>query len=208
MKRFLSSGPTVSKTCFMLSDPRVTMDRTWVIPRVKRPVPWVRGSRPTSQEIGLISAVVRPSGRIPCSKMRRRTSYFSTALKPSFIFCEVKSSPSCSSTSPSIRFSASSMAILSGLPSSKEANRPSTIDWIRVSNCWASSVSTLASTLVFPARLTNSFIMPMVSWLTSLALRMHSRIVSSDTSSEPDSIIMMASGVLDRIRLSWLSLLS
>ena len=76
MNRLVPSGPTVSRVCFMAMEATVTMESTWVWPRVNKPEPWVRGSRPTSQVMGRISVVPRPSGRMPWSKIRLRTTSF------------------------------------------------------------------------------------------------------------------------------------
>ena len=67
----VSSGSMPSSRCCSPIEPSVAMVSTWVSPRVNRPEPWVRGSRPTSQLMGRISSVLRPSGRLPSFRMRR-----------------------------------------------------------------------------------------------------------------------------------------
>ena len=52
------------------------MVSTCVWPRVNRPEPWTRGSRPTSAASGRISSMPRPSTRFCSSSSQRRTTYF------------------------------------------------------------------------------------------------------------------------------------
>ena len=61
--------------------PRVAMVSTWVWPRVKSPVPWVRGRTPMRALKGRISLVLRPSGRMPSSTIMTRNSSSSIFLK-------------------------------------------------------------------------------------------------------------------------------
>ena len=51
----------------------------WVSPRVKRPEPWARGTRPTSTVIGRISSTPRPSIRIPSDMVSLRAVFLWTS---------------------------------------------------------------------------------------------------------------------------------
>ena len=54
--------------CTSLEGPSVATVRACVSPRVKRPEPWARGSRPTSTEMGRMVSASRPSMRMPSAR--------------------------------------------------------------------------------------------------------------------------------------------
>ena len=55
----------VSSTCSSPGEPKVTIERIWVSPRLKKPEPWVRGRSPASAVSSRISPSLRPSTRLP-----------------------------------------------------------------------------------------------------------------------------------------------
>src|SRR3990172_2287117 len=62
-------------------DPSVATVSAWVSPRVKRPEPCARGTRPTSTLMGRISVTPRPSIRMPSSRTSCRTVFLCTSPK-------------------------------------------------------------------------------------------------------------------------------
>ena len=78
--------------------PRVSRLMAWVSPRVKRPLPCVRGTTPTSQLIGRTSSTARPSGRRFSTAMRRRMMSFST-LATARLTCTTRSGSASSARS-------------------------------------------------------------------------------------------------------------
>ena len=75
------SGLIVSIRWTSEDGPSVATVSAWVSPRVKRPEPWARGSRPTSTEIGRISSTPRPSIRIPSARVSLRAVFLWTSAE-------------------------------------------------------------------------------------------------------------------------------
>ena len=80
MNFLLYSSIRPSTRCSSLAVPSVVVTRACVSPRWKMAEPCVRGSTPTSQVIGRICLVLRPSMRLP-SRIRSRTTRSSRASK-------------------------------------------------------------------------------------------------------------------------------
>ena len=75
MKRFHDSPVSASIFCSSLEVPSVAVTMACVSPRWNNAEPCTRGSRPTSQAIGRIVLVSRPSMRLPSSSTIVRTTW-------------------------------------------------------------------------------------------------------------------------------------
>ena len=60
--------------CLSSALPSVVETSACVSPRVNTAMPWARGTTRSSQAIGRISVVLRPSMRTPSARMRSRTT--------------------------------------------------------------------------------------------------------------------------------------
>ncbi len=85
MNLFSPSSPIPSSLCTSSKVPSVTVARHWVSPRVKRAEPWVRGSIPTSMEMGLMSSKPLPSSLFPWFTIKSLINFFWIWKKASLV---------------------------------------------------------------------------------------------------------------------------
>ena len=81
MKRFWSSNPKPSIFWTSPIAPKVHTDKTCVSPLVNKAEPWTLGNKSTWAFNGRTSSILRPSGLIFSSVIKRLTSFFSKSCK-------------------------------------------------------------------------------------------------------------------------------
>ena len=201
MNRFSSSGLILSIFWASPTEPSVHTPSTCVSPLVNRPVPCVRGNRPTSLDKGLISFRLRPSGRSPVSRtlcLKAASNASSKAVATIESSC---SSPYFSKTAALIS------ATLASLSSSSNASASARSETVSSQTATVRSSSYERGTYVidgFPNSLASSSWSSIIWRLTSCARSMASRTMSSDTSLAPASIMITPEREPATIRSSWL----
>ena len=169
MYRFLSSIPMVSRRCLRLSEPRVAMERACVSPRVKSPLPWVRGSTPTSQVMGRISSKPRPSRRTPRPTTLLRTWLLRCALE---LFAHLRGVEAGRIDPATTLFftsatAASRSALRPGLKSTESSRSPAASATASASSCGAGSGSVTANLGFAADRISSSWrsmVSPFTIW--------------------------------------------
>ncbi len=174
------------------------MQSTWVKPRLNRPVPWVRGKSPTSQEMGRSSLTPRPLTRLPCSSTLFRSNFRTSLSK-------------ASSTSP-LGYSAPMASTISACKASIAICRVGLSAWKRaacslcsVCRCTAATISGATSctgvgSLGLPKAARISSCNLLMTWLALWANSQAFNITASVTSLAPASTMAMVSLVLTMVR--------
>ena len=190
-----SSSSNPSNSCSSDFVPSVTTDNTCVWPLVNIALPCTLGKTPTSQDSGLISSILLPSGRLCSLKIISLTHSFSRScmlFAISVLFASVSSSPYFSTKYAWI--SSANLSILASLTSLSTACTSWYILSLKFSLISAYTSLSVAketySNFGFP---TSSFIpsMNLQSFLiSSCPAFIQSSIVSFGISSAPASIIV------------------
>ena len=185
------SPSRASTICSSALVPSVTTPRAWVCPRVNSAEPCVRGSSPTSQVMGRISVMPRPSNRFCSFRIMARTSSFSRSCRITLMNDSASgySSANCSITCSLICFSAVRRSLFSGMRTASLmpgkaisftfSSRPSgTCDGT------SSRLTTFSSPANSNCKSTNFL---MVSWAKSIAANRSSSLTSL---ASPSTIMM------------------
>ena len=181
--------------CSSSEVPSVTTARLWVSPRVNSAEPCVRGSTPTSQVIGRMSAGPRPSAREPFSRIMLRTSVYSSEWKIS-LTCRSRFGSSDLSFSTASFLIASNFSWRADLFGMKMASRICLAT--RSRTCFFSPSSMCSSgtvRFVLPTLACSSRILATIRLISAWAASIAPSITDSGCSLAPPSTIITASAV-------------